>query len=382
MQQFIPHLREAKALLDRCKLTLSQLPLEPSLGYDARMRRPSLILALAVVLLTIGCQRSVPEYRETQYLFGTLVDFTVRGVEPAQAQAAVMAVGEDFQRMHTDWHAWKPGELSRLNQQLPDGEFHSVSPFLLPLIVQAGELAAQSDNLFNPAIGRLVKLWGFHSDTLPTGPPPSQAEIQALVEQHPRMADIVIDGDRVRCSNPAVSLDFGGFAKGAALDLAMQRLRRMGVQNAIINAGGDLNVIGSHGDRPWKVGVRHPQGKGVLASVELADGETIYTSGNYERYREHEGVSYSHIIDPRTGMPVRHVASVTVIDRVGARADAAATALSVAGPDDWYRIARQMGIKYVMLVDEQGRVYMNPAMAERIKFETALSQPAVISDPL
>ncbi|MDH3947449.1 MAG: FAD:protein FMN transferase [Gammaproteobacteria bacterium] len=346
------------------------------------MYRLPLILVLIVVLFTTACQRTVPEYRETQYLFGTLVNFTLRGVEPAQAQAAVAAVGEDFQRMHNDWHAWKPGELSRLNQQLPDGEFHPVNPFLLPLIEQAGVLAAQSDDLFNPAIGQLVKLWGFHSDTLPSGPPPPGDVIQALVEKQPRMADLLIDGDRIRSRNPIVSLDFGGFAKGAALDLAMQRLRSMGIQNAIINAGGDLNVIGSHGERPWKVGVRHPQGEGVLAAVELADGEAIYTSGNYERYREHEGVSYSHIIDPRTGMPVHHVASVTVIDRVGARADAAATALSVAGPKDWYRVARQMGLKYVMLVDEQGRVHMNPAMAERVRFEVALPEPAVISDSL
>lgn len=346
------------------------------------MYRPSFIFILIVVVLMTACHRPVPEYRETQYLFGTLVNFTVRGVESAQAQAAVAAVGEDFQRMHNDWHAWKPGELSRLNQQLPDGEFHPVSPFLLPLIEEAGVLAAQSDDLFNPAIGQLVKLWGFHRDTLPSGSPPSQDMIRALVEKQPRMAEIIINDERIRSRNPAVSLDFGGFAKGAALDLAMQRLRNMGIENAIINAGGDLNVIGSHGERPWKVGVRHPQGKGVLASVELADGEAIYTSGNYERYREHEGVSYSHIIDPRTGMPVRHVASVTVIDRVGARADAAATALSVAGPKDWYRIARQMGLKYVMLVDEQGGVYMNPAMAERVRFEVALPEPAVISDPL
>lgn len=346
------------------------------------MNNSRLSIFLVILSLLAACQRPVPEYRETQYLFGTLVEFTIRGVEPSQAQAAVAAVGEDFQRMHTDWHAWKPGELSRLNQRLPDGEFHPVSPFLLPLIEQAGVLAAQSDDLFNPAIGRLVKLWGFHSDTLPSGPPPSQGVIQALVQKQPRMADILIEGYQVRSRNPAVSLDFGGFAKGAALDLAMQRLRSMGIQNAIINAGGDLNVIGSHGDRPWKVGVRHPQGKGVLGAVELADGEAIYTSGNYERYREHEGVSYSHIIDPRSGMPVRHVASVTVIDKVGARADAAATALSVAGPTDWYRIARKMGLKRVMLVDEQGRVYMNPAMAERVKFETALPQPAFISEPL
>ena len=315
-------------------------------------------------------------------MFGTLVEFTIRGVETEKAQAAVATVGEDFQRMHTDWHAWKPGELSRLNQQLPDGEFHPVSPFLLPLIQQASELAAQSDDLFNPAIGQLVKLWGFHSDSLPSGAPPSEREILALVDKQPRMADIVIDGDRVSSRNPVVSLDFGGYAKGVALDWAMRRLREMGIKNAIINAGGDLNVIGSHGDRPWKVGVRHPQGKGVLAAVDLSDGEAIYTSGNYERYRQHEGISYSHIIDPRSGMPVQHVASVTVIDTLGARADAAATALSVAGPHDWYRIARQMGLKYVMLVDEQGRVYMNPAMANRIKFENPEPQQAVISDPL
>ena len=346
------------------------------------MNSAQFAILLLILSLLAACQRPIPEYRETQYLFGTLVEFTIRGIEPAQAQAAVAAVSEDFQRMHTDWHAWKPGELSRLNQQLPDGEFHPVSPFLLPLIEHAGELAVQSDNLFNPAIGQLVKLWGFHSDTLPSGQPPSRDDIQALVVKQPRMADVIINGERIRSSNPAVSLDFGGFAKGAALDQAMQRLRSMGIQNAIINAGGDLNVIGSHGDRPWKVGVRHPQGKGVLVAVELNDGEAIYTSGNYERYREHEGVSYSHIIDPRSGMPVKHVASVTVIDNVGGRADAAATALSVAGPKHWYRIARQMGLKYVMLVDELGRVHMNPAMAERVKFETVLPQPAVISEPL
>ena len=346
------------------------------------MNRIRLSLFILLLSLFTACQRPVPEYRESQYLFGTLVHFTIRGAETAQAQHAVAAVGEDFQRMHNDWHAWKPGELSRLNQQLPDGEFHPVSPFLLPLIEEAGELAAQSEDLFNPAIGKLVSIWGFHSDTLPNGPPPPRDAIQTLVNKQPRMADLVIDGDRIRSQNPAVSLDFGGFAKGAALDLAMQRLRSMGIKNAIINAGGDLNVIGSHGDRPWKVGVRHPQGEGVLAGVELEDGEAIYTSGNYERYREHEGISYSHIIDPRSGMPVRHVASVTVIDAVGARADAAATALSVAGPKDWYRIARQMRLKYVMLVDEQGRVHMNPAMAERVRFETALAEPPVLSDPL
>ena len=162
----------------------------------------------------------------------------------------------------------------------------------------------------------------------------------------------------------------------------LKRLRDMGVRNAIVNAGGDLRAIGRRGNRPWRVGIRHPQGSGVLASVEIESDESVFTSGNYERYRIHEGVRYSHIIDPRTGMPVNHIASATVIHHNGAVADAAATALTIAGPMDWPRIAKQMGIKYVMLVDEKGTVYMNPAMAKRVRFEGKNEPAIVISEPL
>jgi len=108
----------------------------------------------------------------------------------------------------------------------------------------------------------------------------------------------------------------------------------------------------------------------------------VLTSGNYERYREHDGVRYPHIIDPRDGLPVRHIASATVIDRDGGRADAAATALTVAGPNMWFRIAKKLKLKYVMLVDELGVVYMNPAMAKRVEFQGAAPDQIVISDPL
>jgi thiamine biosynthesis lipoprotein len=116
------------------------------------------------------------------------------------------------------------------------------------------------------------------------------------------------------------------------------------------------------------VGVRHPQGKGVLAALELHDGESVHTSGNYERYSEHEGIRYGHIIDPRTGYPGREIVSATVIHDNGATADAAATALVLAGRADWQRIASQMGVELAMLVDEAGTVHMPPAMAARVRF--------------
>jgi len=341
------------------------------------------VIALLVCSFSLfACTESMSEHRQTLLIFGTVVDLKLRSSDAKQAEEGVKIVDREFQRMHKDWHAWKPGELSLLNHSFADAQSQSVTPFLLPLLTQSKELFAQSEGLFNPAIGKLIALWGFHSDDLPSGPPPASENIAELVHQAPGMDDLEILDNQVRSRNRSVALDFGGFAKGYALDIAIDLLHKQGIDNAVVNAGGDLCVSGGHSGRPWRVGVRHPQGGGIIAAVDALDGECVLTSGNYERYREHDGVRYPHIIDPRDGLPVRHIASATVIDVDGGRADAAATALTVAGPDAWFRIAKRMQLKYVMLVDETGTVYMNPAMAKRIEFQDDKPERIVISDPL
>jgi len=359
-----------------------------SRGFTAGRVRSLLRRFLAAVcalpfasMLLSGCTEPPADFHQSLFIFGTLVDITVHDATAEQAAAAVAAVDEDFQRMHREWHAWKPGgELVELNRHLAAGESTTVSNFLLPLLQQARTLSMQSDGLFNPAIGGLIALWGFHSDEPPPGPPPPETSIEALLAAKPDMQALRIEDNRVSSDNRVVQLDLGGFAKGYALNQAIARLRSHGIDNAIVNAGGDLCVSGRHGDRPWQIGIRHPQGEGVIAALAVADGECVLTSGNYERYREYEAVRYAHIIDPRTGWPVRHVASATVIHTDGAVADAAATALTVAGPDDWQRIARRMGLEYVMLVDEAGTVYLSPAMAERVQFAAGQASKTVIGE--
>jgi len=144
-------------------------------------------------------------------------------------------------------------------------------------------------------------------------------------------------------------------------------------EHAIVNAGGDLGVIGNAGKRPWRAGIRHPDGNGgeILASVEIRSGEVVFTSGNYLRYRASDGIRYGHIIDPETGYPADRVASVTVLHDSGGAADAAATALAVAGPDEWPRVARRMGITHVLRVDADGSIALTPAMAERVSLPEA-----------
>ncbi|MBT8130408.1 MAG: FAD:protein FMN transferase, partial [Gammaproteobacteria bacterium] len=165
-------------------------------------------------------------------------------------------------------------------------------------------------------------------------------------------------------------------------DLALDYLQARGVEHAIINAGGDLRVIGRHGQRPWRIGIRHPRNNDVIAWLDTEAGESVFTSGDYERFYMHEGRRYHHILDPRTGYPAGGATSVSVIHGDAGTADAAATALFVAGPERWHEIARSMGIKYVMLIDSDMRIHMNPAMQQRVHLINPESARIELSQPL
>ena len=346
-----------------------------------RTKIPKLLL-LSLLLVIGGCGRGPSDHRQTLLVFGTLLEIQAYTDQPETFNTAVRSLDETFQRMHREWHAWKgKGELVRLNRAFARGEGLEVSAQLAELLRQAKEHAEKSDDLFNPAIGRLIGLWGFHSDEPPGGPPPDTARIESLLRDKPTMSEVSIEGNELTSANRSVAIDLGAFAKGYALKLAIDELQRFGIGNAIVNAGGDLCVSGRHGERPWMIGIRHPLGEGVIASVGVSDGECVLTSGNYERYREYEGVRYAHIIDPRSGYPVAHVASATVISRDGGLADAAATALSVAGPEQWQRTALRMGLSEVMLVDEKGAVYLTPEMQSRIEFQQSIDK-VIISNSL
>jgi len=339
-------------------------------------------LILVFLSLAAGCTPQPQAYHEQLVGFGTLIDVKIWGVDEQTGRNAVRAIEDDFKYMHFAWHAWEPGPLSRINELLPTGERFSAPPSIIPLINKAKDFAHKSQGKFNPAIGHLIKLWGFASDDPPLGPPPSPEQINALLEQKPSMDDVVIDGIEMYGTNPAARLDFGGFAKGYGVDVVIEHLREMGINNAVVNAGGDLRAIGRHGKRPWRIGIRNPRGPGILASVDVQEDECVFTSGDYERFFEYQGIRYYHILDPRTGYPARGATSVTVFHNNAAEADAAATAIFVAGPEEWYEVAKSMGVKSVMLVDSRGTVYMTPNLKERIYFDVKPLPKIVYSEPL
>jgi thiamine biosynthesis lipoprotein len=346
------------------------------------MPRLLLITAILIAGLVTGCGRSdsgSERLHQSQLLaLGTLVDISLWDVDATQANQAIHDIDTQLQQLHHDWHSWQPGRLHDINTALASGQTIELNDIELGLLQQATQLAAQSQQLFNPAIGRLIGEWGFHSDS-PEGPPPADATIRKLLSLNPRMSDLSFNDHSLHSDNPAVQLDVGAFAKGYAIDQAIALLREQGINNAIVNAGGDLRAIGQHGQRPWRIGIRHPAQPGVIAAVNIQGDESVFTSGNYERFFEYQGQRYHHIIDPRTGYPSNTTLSVTVIHKDATTADAAATALLIAGPEQWRNIAQQMGINQIMLIDRQMNVYMTPAMARRVQLRQDLK--TIIDEP-
>jgi thiamine biosynthesis lipoprotein len=344
---------------------------------------PAIALALVIScsLVPSGCKQSYPAYNTRFAAFGTLVDLSIIDVEPAKAERIIDAIRADFEYMNTAWHAWNPGPLERVNELLPSQQPFSVSPSVQPLIERAQELSGDSGGLFNPATGKLTELWGFHVENPECKPPPSRQTITKLVKADPQMSDLHMQGIQLRSDNPAVKIDFGAFAKGYGIDLVIEHLRELGVNNAIVNAGGNLRAIGDRDGHPWRVAIRRPSGTGVFATIDVQGDESVFTSGDYERNFVYKGHNYHHILDPRTGYPGQGTRSVTVLHTDAATAGAAATALFLAGARHWHSVAKAMGIRYVLLVDTADTLHMNPAMAKRTRLMEP-DQDIELSPPL
>ncbi len=328
------------------------------------------LVALALLALLAGCGRPAAD-EETRHRFmamGTLVDVTVFGTPPAAAEQAAREVETLFHALHAAWNPWGDGELGRLNEALASGQPAAPGEDLRALLAEAAALSEASGGLFDPTLGPLVLLWGFASEENRPAAPPSAEDIAARLSRRVALETLLRPDGRV-AGPPGVQLDLGAFLKGVAVDRAIELLRAHGIEHAIVNAGGDLRAIGRRGDRPWRVGIRAARDPaGVAAAIEIAADEAVFTSGDYERYFEYQGHRYHHVLDPRSGYPSEGIASVTVLNRDAGRADAGATALMVAGPEDWPAAAAALGLEAVMVILADGRAELTPAMQPRLRF--------------
>lgn len=323
------------------------------------------VLAAGAGTLVLPLRAHAAVQRVQARLFGGPVELLL----PAHVPAAVVApVLRGLAEINRRWNAWKPGELRSLNEALRAGRTVRAAPDLVALLRRATRFEAASGGAYNAALGGAVGAWGFHADRLVDGPAPAAASVQAWRRAGPALAQLEIRGETLRSRSPAVQIDLGGCAKGAAADWALARLAEAGVHDALVNLGGNLAARGDAAGRPWQVGLRDPFGPGLAGRLEVDGAEAVITSGVYERWRQADGQRVVHVLDPATAMPLPPgLASVTVVHRDATLADAAATALLVAGPRAWAERARRMGVAQVAVIDHAGRLQATPAMAQRLR---------------
>ncbi len=325
---------------------------------------PRSFFAIAVVLT--ACAPADRDFHHEFRAFGTIVSVSIYDASSRQDQAAIGELVDLFNDVGSNWYPWAPGELQRINNAIARGESILVSEQLATLIRLAAHYEPESLGHFNAGLGRLSELWGLQPAPADLDTPPDAAVLAEFVASKPSVLGIRWDGLTLSSPTPTLMLDLGGIAKGEILALSMDILEKHAIDNAIVNIGGDLSVVGSVNGRDARIGIRSPNGGTPIAVLDVQDEETVVTSGNYERYIDINGQRYTHVFDPRTGYPVEHTASVTVVDRDPVLADAAATALMVGGVAEFDSIVDSMKLSYALLIDTSGDTRLTQGMRERL----------------
>lgn len=338
------------------------------MGGVARLRaRHARALAASIaVALAAACGGGRPDRRTFDFRGPTMgTTYSVKVVTGPEglggsARAALnQSIRGELERINALMSTWDPeSELSRFNRST-SLEPLPVSPETFDVFRWALELAALTDGALDVTIAPLVDAWGFGPGGR-RGSAPGEDEIARLREAvGTTHLELDAAASTVRKRRPDVRCDFSALAPGYAADRLWTMLSERGIPDFLVDVGGELRARGRNdAGHPWQIAIERPQevGRVIERLIPIAD-RAIATSGDYRNYYEVEGERIAHILDPRTGRPIRHrLASATVIDELAVRADALSTALMVLGPDDGFALAERLDLAalFILRTDDGG----------------------------
>ena len=316
---------------------------------------------LFTLLVLTQPARSSDVYKYHQVSLGTTVEITLVAPEEEEARRAAMQAFQEIKRIE---QLMSPkitsGDVYRINQSAGAG-WVNVSPETIEVIQKAKEISTLSEGAFDITVAPLTRIWRGAREK---GFPPSVEEVAKLLELVNFREMLISPEGKVLLRKKGMAVDFGGIAKGYAVDKAFEILRSLGHENIIVNAGGDLRAGGKRGDQPWTIGIQHPrQPDGIMAKMSLSDS-AMATSGNYQKFFMYQGRRYGHIFNPSDGFPTESSQSVSVTHKNSMTADALATAVFVMGPEKGYALCQKMDGVNCFIVDRDGRVIVSPGLKD------------------
>ena len=290
---------------------------------------------------------------------GTLITVELWHEDAGQAQALITAVMDEMHRIDDLMSTYKPdSELSRVNARAAQ-EPVVVSRELFDLVIKALAFSEVTNGAFDITYASAGKYYDYRKGIKPTAAQLAQA-LPAIDYRH-----VKVDRahNSIAFSRPGVRIDLGGIAKGYAVDRSIAILRKAGVGNALVSAGGDTRVIGERWGRAWKVGIRDPRKPdGVVTMIPLKN-LAISTSGDYERFFIKDGVRYHHILNPDTGKSTHAVHSASIIGSDATTTDALSTSIFVMGVRKGLQLIDSLPDNEAVIIDSQGKMYYSSGLS-------------------
>ena len=282
-------------------------------------------------------------FSQTRLLMGTLVTVAVMDASGTLADEAIERCF--YEMAPKAWQCDRHQSNSPLSGLNTEGRLFGAPRFLMDQLQASRRYHRITGGAYDPTVGPVIELFGKCRKTGRHPFPGEMRRVRDLISA----ADLRLGTDWARLGRPGMKVTLDGMAKGAVVDAGVRVLRRLGVQNALINAGGDVGLLGDRGGRPWRIGIRNPFKPSGMGRVLRLGGGAVSTSGEYEVYFDRERL-LTHLIDPDTGLSPRHYTSVTVRAGSCKAADALSTALFVMPPSRARRIVKHwpgIGVWYI-----------------------------------
>ena len=333
------------------------------------------LLLVAVAAVPLYLRKEV-EYKSDRFLMDTMVSIKAYGRDEGKLKEAVTAAYAEMQRIADlsdrfpapGSAEYKASDVCRINENAGIAPVR-VHREIIEMLLLAKKYHGLGKGGFDVTIGPLMDLWGFTGNNPKIPSPGKLAKTLTLVDSN----KLIVDEEKQTAflEMRGMKLDLGAVAKGYATEKAVRVLKGRGVSSALIDAGGNIRVIGKNaGKKPWRIGIKDPrESGGIIAIVSLTDGSAV-TSGDYYRYIETGGRRYNHIIDPRTGYPANGNMSVTVMAEDAGVADCLSTAFFVLKPEESLELAGKMEGVDIFLVTADRRILHTPSLKGRVEVRT------------
>ncbi len=299
-------------------------------------------------------------HQREEAIMGTRVAVELWSEDAALAQRAMAEVIDEMRRTDELMSTYKPeSQLSQVNAHAHERPV-PVDADIIEVVERALAMSKLSGGAFDITYASVGYLYDYRAHQHPS----EQQIAAALPGVDYRQVQVDRAAGTIRFLRPGVRIDLGGIAKGYAVDRSIERLRKLGIRHAMVNAGGDTRLLGDRRGKPWIVGIRDPRNEDRVVTRLPLEDEAISTSGDYERYFEEDGVRYHHILVPGTGRSARGVRSATVIGADATLTDALSTTVFVLGVERGLQLIAQLPGVEAVVVDEQGRIFHSDGLTQ------------------